>query len=265
MTPAPGLSALVIAQDAATLIDRCVASLSFADEIVVVDGGSVDGTPERARARGARVVKNPWPGFAAQRRFALEQARHAWVFACDADEEVTPGLAAAVRRVVDGDAGTAAGYRVHRRNQFLGAWVDSGPWADDWQLRLARRDAVRVTDAAVHEGYLVDGPVAALAPPLNHYTHPTIAESVRRMNVYTSLEARDRSRRRRVGAADPLLAPAGVFFNYYVVGGCWRAGVRGYLLAATTAMYKSVLYIKTRSLQHPPGGGEAGGRTRAPR
>ncbi len=246
----PGVSALVIAQDAAAQIDRCVASLSFADEIVVVDGGSVDGTAGRARAHGARVIANPWPGFAAQRRFALQQARHAWVFACDADEEVTAELAAAIRRVVDGNTG-AAGYRVHRRNQFLGVWVDRGPWTDDWQLRLARRDAVRVTDAAVHEGYLVNGPVAKLDPPLNHYTHPTIAESVRRMNVYTSLEAPGRARRRRVGVLDPLVAPAGVFFNYYVLKGCWRAGVRGYLLAATTAMYKSVLYVKTRALQDP--------------
>lgn len=247
---APGVSALVIAQNAAGLIERCVASLSFADEIVVVDGGSADGTPELARAAGARVVANPWPGFAAQRRFALDQARHAWIFACDADEEVTPALAAAIRAIVDGPGG-ADGYRVRRRNQFLGAWVDAGPWTDDWQLRLARRDAVRVTDAAVHEGYVVDGPVATLRPVLNHYTHPTIAESVRRMNVYTSLEAHDRARRRGVRVLDPVVAPAGVFFNYYVVKGCWRAGARGFLLAGTTAMYKSVLYVKTRALQHP--------------
>lgn len=264
---ARGVSALVIAQNAAGLIGRCVDSLSFADEVVVVDGGSTDGTAEVARVRGARVVVNPWPGFAAQRRFALAQARRPWVFACDTDEEVPPALAAAIRGVVDG-AGEAAGYRVRRRNQFLGAWVDAGPWTDDWQLRLARRDAVRVTDAAVHEGYEVDGPVAALEGMLHHYTHPTITESVRRLNVYTTLEARDRARRRKIRVLDPFVAPAGVFFNYYVVKGCWRAGVRGYLLAATTAMYKSVLYVKTRALQSPLRDNEGGVRaekgTRAP-
>jgi glycosyltransferase involved in cell wall biosynthesis len=250
---ATGLSALVIAQDAAGIIARCVASLSFADEIVVVDGGSLDDTPAIARARGARVVANAWPGFAAQRRFALSEARHAWVFACDADEEVPPALAAAIRRVVDDPAPGPAGWRVRRRNQFLGAWVEAGPWTDDWQLRLARREAVRVTDAAVHEGYAVDGPVAALEPPLLHYPHPSLAESVRRMNVYTSLEARDRARRRRVRALDPVVAPLGVFVNYYFFKGCWRAGVRGYLLAATTAMYRSILYLKTRALQRGAG------------
>jgi len=250
----PGVSALVIAQNAAGIIGRCVDSLAFADETVVVDGGSSDATREIAAARGARILHNPWPGFAAQRRFALAQARHEWVFVCDADAEVTSELAAAVRAVVESREEGPRGYRVHRRNQFMGAWVDRGPWTDDWQLRLARRGAVRVTEASVHEGYMVDGPVGKLHPPLNHYTHPSLSESIRRMNVYTSLEARDRAGRRRVGALDAAVAPAGVFFNYYVAKGCWRAGVRGYLLAATTAMYKSVLYIKTRELQRKAGG-----------
>ena len=248
----------MIAQDAAGVIARCVDSLSFADEIIVVDGGSTDETAELARAHGARVILNPWPGFAAQRRFALVQARYPWVFACDADEEVTPALANAIREAITAGGNGPAGYRIRRRNQFLGAWVDAGPWVDDWQLRLARRDAVRVTDAAVHEGYAVGGSVGSLEPSLNHYTHPTITESVRRMNVYTSLEAHDRARRRRVRLLDPLVAPAGVFVNYYLIKGCWRAGVRGYLLAATTAMYRSILYIKTRAIQQSArGGGDA--------
>jgi glycosyltransferase involved in cell wall biosynthesis len=252
----PGLSALVIAQNAADIIARCVSSLSFADEIIVVDGGSSDPTAERARAAGARVVLNPWPGFAEQRRFAIAQARHDWVLACDADEEVPPALASDIRAAIQSPALDTAGYRIRRRNQFMGAWVDVGPWTDDWQLRLARRNAVRVTDAAVHEGYAVDGTVGRLDAVLHHYTHPTIAESVRRMNVYTTLEAPGRAGRRRIRPLDPLLAPAGVFWNYYVAKGCWRAGVRGFLLAATTAMYKSVLYIKTRALQEPASVGE---------
>jgi glycosyltransferase involved in cell wall biosynthesis len=249
--PEPGgISALVIAQNAADSIERCVRGLAFADEIVVVDGGSVDATVAAARSLGARVFVHPWPGFAAQRRFALERAAHAWVFVCDADEEVTPALGAAIRAAVaSAERGGPDGYRVRRRNQFLGAWIDVGPWARDTQLRLVRRDAVQVTDASVHEGYRVEGDVTTLEPPLLHYTHPTLSACVARMNAYTTLEARDRRGRRRIHALDPLVLPAGVFLNYYLVKGCWRAGVRGFLLAATTAMYRSVLYVKLRRSQ----------------
>jgi hypothetical protein len=140
-------------------------------------------------------------------------------------------------------------YFVRRRSQFLGAWMDVGPWADDRQLRLFRTAGARVTDASVHEGIQVDGPVAALTSPLFHYTHTTLAGSIHRLNLYTTLEARDRVARRRIHAVDPLFSPAGVFLKYYFVKGCWRAGMRGYLLACTTAIYKMVLYVKIRELQ----------------
>lgn len=247
------LTAIVIAQDSAAHIARCVISLAFAEDVLVVDGGSADATVELAEMHGARVVPNPWPGFAAQRRFALAQASREWVLVCDSDEEVTPGLAREIMSTIAGanrpGANAPAGFRVRRRNQFLGGWMDVGPWSRDWQLRLMRRGAVRVTDTSVHEGYAVDGPVGALSSPLNHYAHPTVSESVQRLNRYTSLEAADRATRRRVGALDALVLPAGVFFNYYVLKGCWRAGVRGFLLASTTAMYKSILYVKIRLLQ----------------
>jgi len=259
--PAPRgpLTAIVIAQNSAAHIVRCVASLAFAEDVLVVDGGSVDATAELAEGHGARVILNPWPGFAAQRRFALGQTSREWVFVCDADEEVTPGLAREIMSTIAGanrpGANAPAGFRVRRRNQFLGGWMDVGPWSRDWQLRLMRRGAARVTETSVHEGYAVDGPVGELSSPLCHYAHPTVSESLQRLNRYTGLEAADRAGRRRVGVLDPLVLPAGVFFNYYVLKGCWRAGVRGFLLASTTAMYKSILYVKIRLLQQDARGG----------
>ena len=241
------LSAVVLTRNNAPIIARCLRSLSFASEIVVVDAESIDGTSSIARSEGARVIERAWPGFAEQRRFALAQARHDWVLVIDSDEEVTTELAREIESVMDNPS--AAGFRVRRRNQFLGKWMDVGPWARDTQLRLFRRDAVRVAGGSVHESYAVDGNVAVLSSPLNHYTHTTIAESVQRLNTYTTLEARDRAARRRIRALDPLLLPPGVFFKYYVSKGCWRAGVEGFLLAAITAMYKSVLYVKMRALQ----------------
>lgn len=245
------LTCIVLAQNSAPILDRCLRSLAFAGDVLVIDGGSHDETVDIARACGARVLVNPWPGFAEQRRFALQHTRHEWTFVCDSDEEVSPELASEIRATLESARGAEAprAYLVPRRSQFLGAWMDVGPWADDRQLRLFRAADARVTDASVHEGIHVDAPVAALTSPLLHYTHTTLAGSIRRLNLYTTLEARDRVTRRRIHAADALFSPAGVFLKYYFVKGCWRAGMRGYLLACTTAIYKMVLYVKIRELQ----------------
>ena len=238
------LSAVVLTQNNAGLIARCLHSLAFADEVVVVDARSSDGTDLIARELGARVVSNPWPGFAEQRRVGIAHARGEWIFMCDSDEEVTPELAGEVLAVV-ARGGASDGYRVHRRNQFLGGWIEHGPWARDTQMRLFRRGAGRITEQSVHEGAAVDGETPVLAGRLLHYAHPTLAESFARGDRYSTLEARDRAGRRRIGAADVLLGPIGAFLRFFVARGCWRDGTRGYLLSATTAMYFGLVYIKT--------------------
>ncbi len=253
VAPRVPVTCAVLAENSSAILARCLRSLAFADDILVVDGGSHDDTVALARSLGARVVVNPWPGFAEQRRVAIGHARHDWVFACDSDEEVSAELARDISALFTHADTSAAGFRVPRRSQFLGAWMDVGPWARDTPLRLFRASAARVTDASVHEGIQVDGGVGMLTSPLFHYTHTTLAESVRRLNEYTTLEARDRAARRPVHALDPLVSPAGVFLKYYVFKGCWRAGMRGYLLAAITAMYKMVLYVKIRELQRGNG------------
>lgn len=242
------LSAVVVAQDVASIIAGCVKSLSFADEIVVVDANSEDGTPDIARRHGARVVSRAWAGFAAQKQFAIDEARGDWVFLCDSDEEVPDALAREVRGVVESRS-PAAGYRVKRKSQFLGEWMLHGPWTNDSVVRLFQKDKGRVADKSVHEGIIVDGEVRGLINELYHYTHPTLTDSIKRLNRYTTLEARDRVGRRKIRLVDPFLPPAGIFFKYYFIKGCWKAGVHGLLLSAVTAMYKSVLYVKIYFLQ----------------
>lgn len=244
------LSAVVLTQNVAGMIERCLRALDFVDEIVVVDAGSADGTDRVARELGARVVSNPWPGFAGQRRVGIDAASGEWVFMCDSDEVATPELASEIGAVVSaGGDGGPDGYRIRRRNHYMGRWIRNGPWAKDYQLRLFRRRAGRVTDQSVHEGVVVEGDTGTLEAPLLHFTHHTLTDSIARINRYTTLEARDRRARRRIGIVDPLVPPAGVFFNYYVRQGCWRDGTPGFLLSATTAIYKSLLYIKIYLLQ----------------
>lgn len=245
------ISAVLASQNSAQVMERCLVSLAFADEIVVVDALSHDGTPDIARRFGARVVPRRWSGFADQKQFAIDQAAGDWIFLCDTDEEVPAALAREIKETV-AQAATAVGYRVKRRNQFLGRWMEVGPWTDDVELRLFKRGSGRMSRSSVHEGVVVQGSVRTLSNVLNHYTHPTVADSVSRLNRYTSLEAVDRIHRRRIRVYDPVLPLIGVFLNYYVAKGCWRAGVRGFLLSVITAMYKSVLYMKLYWLQRLP-------------
>lgn len=214
----------------------------------MVDALSHDDTPAIARRSGAEVYSNPWPGFAAQKQFAIDRARGEWIFLCDTDEEVPGDLADEIRATVDRSE-NADGYRVRRKNQFLGRWITVGPWTDDYELRLFRKSCGEMTRSSVHEGVRVDGETGTLEHLLYHYTHPTISESIERLNRYTSLEARDRADRRKITLLDPVFPPAGVFINYFFVKGCWRAGLHGFLLSAITAMYKSVLYVKIYLLQ----------------
>jgi len=241
------LSAVVITRNEERNIERCLKSLQFADEIVVVDALSEDRTVAIATGLGARVIAREWPGFADQKQFAIDQAEGEWVLLVDADEEVTEALATEIE-VALADAPSAPGFRIQRKNQFLGKWIDHGPWADDFQIRLFRKERGRIARRPVHEGVHIDGEPATLRSPLNHYTHQTLSESVHRMNVYTTLEAAERVSRRKIRVFDVIFPPTGVFLRYYF-GGCWRAGMQGFLLAATTAMYKSILYLKILLLQ----------------
>jgi glycosyltransferase involved in cell wall biosynthesis len=257
------LSAVVIAQNAASIIERCLNSLQFADEIVVVDALSHDGTQDIARRCGARVVSNRWPGFAKQSQFAIDQAKGEWVFRCDTDEVVSDELATEIRETI-AQSTAADGYRVRRKNQFLGEWILVGPWADDVKTRLYKNGRAKVSQVSVHEGEIVDGTVRTLENELLHYTHPTVAESIQRLNWYTTLEAGDRAGRRRITLIDPIVPPIGVFINYYFRRGCWRAGMHGFLLSAITAMYKSILYVKIYWLQRSSRAKKANGITPVP-
>jgi hypothetical protein len=144
---------------------------------------------------------------------------------------------------------TYDGYRLRRKNKFLGKWILVGPWSNDVETRLYKRGRAKISQAQVHMGEIVDGTVGWLENRLHHDAHPTLSLSIGRLNWYTTLEAGDRVGRRRIHLIDAVLPPIGVFFNYFLRRGCWRAGVHGFLLSAITAMYRSVLYIKLYLLQ----------------
>lgn len=235
--PRPRCSAVVITLNEAARLRACLESVRWADEIVVVDAESTDATAAIAREFTDRVLVRPWPGFAAQKNFALAQATGDWVLSVDADEEITPGLAAEIRARL-GAGSEAAGYRIPRRNIFWGRWVRHGGLYPDWQLRLFRRGRGRVVERAVHEAVEVDGPVERLAGALVHHSYESVEEFVTRAQRYATLAAQDLLRQgQRAGPWELATRPLGRFLAMYLLRGGFLDGTRGLLLAGLYAYY----------------------------
>jgi len=231
----------------------CLESVSFADEIVVIDAESTDKTVSLAREFTDKVWTRPWPGFAVQKNFALEQATGDWVLSLDADERVTPELAARIRSVLQAD-GPAAGYLIPRRNIFWGAWVRHGGLYPDHQLRLFRRGAGRFVENAVHESVQVEGAVLRVPEAMLHQSYRDLEDFVRRSNRYSTLAAADWLRRgRRVSVPGLIMKPLGRFLSMYIVQGGFLDGWRGLVLAILYAEYVFLRMAKAWEAQRAPG------------
>lgn len=185
-----GVTIAIIAQDEEANIADCLESVAWADEVIVVDGGSRDRTPEIAAAMGAQVRHNPWPGFSAQWDLAISLANRDWVMLLAADERVTPALAEEIRNVAASD-GHYDGYRIPRQTYFIDHAMRGCGWHDQLELRLFRRGHGRMDGRLVHEQLIVDGPIGLLKGGLAHYSHPTVRDYIDNLNRCTSLEAEE--------------------------------------------------------------------------
>jgi len=247
------LSVTVIAWNEEERLRGCLDSVGWADEIVVVDAESTDKTVSLARDFTDKVWVRPWPGFAAQKNFALDQAAGTWILSLDADEQVTPELGERIKAIVKDD-GPADGYLIPRRNLFWGTWVRHGGLYPDYQLRLFRRGAGRFVENSVHESVTVTGRVETLAEPLLHQSYRDLEDFVRRSNRYSTLAASDWLRRgRQVGVMDLIMKPLGRFLSMYIVQRGFLDGWRGLVLAILYAEYVFLRMAKVWEARRAPG------------
>jgi len=231
------VSVTIIAWNEEDLLKACLESVGWADEIIVIDAESTDKTVQVAREFTDKIWVRPWPGFAAQKNFALEQADGEWILSLDADERVTPELRSRIDAIVRA-GGPADGYSIPRRNLFWGAWVRHGGLYPDYQLRLFRRGAGRFVDSAVHESVLVAERVEKVVEPLLHHSYRGLDDFVTRSNRYSTLAAAELVKRgdrpRLLGLA---LRPLGRFLSMYVLRVGFLDGWRGFVLAVLYANY----------------------------
>ncbi len=238
------LSAVLIACNEEKKIQACLDALQFADEVIVVDSGSHDRTPEIARKAGARVFTRLLDNFAAQRNYAMSLAEGEWVLFVDADERVTLELRVQIEKTVR-DPEAADGYELFRVNHIFGGPMKYGASGSDSPLRLARKSKAH-WEGLVHEKLVVEGKTGRLERELQHVTYQTLDEYFSKFNLFTSLDAREMLRK-----GEPLpsifkmvLRPLAEFFYYYVLRQGFRDGRRGFVYQVLSSFYIFVKYVK---------------------
>lgn len=243
-----GISALVITWNEEKNIRRCLESLSFADEIIVLDSFSSDRTVEIARQFTEKVFQREFVGFSDQRNAALELATNEWIFIVDADEVVTPELASAIQEAVLTDE--YDGYRIPRLTVFLGREIWHCGWYPDYSIRLARRDKIYIPPRLVHESILVNGRVKTLKPHLLHYSYPTLSEYARKMVLYATTGAKQKMRDgERFRISDLLLRPAFAFIRMFIWKLGFLDGIHGLVLSTLTAYSTALRYAMLWEMQ----------------
>jgi glycosyltransferase involved in cell wall biosynthesis len=239
------ISATIITFNEAENIREACASVAWADEIVVVDSESIDNTRKIATECGARVIVNPWPGFAAQKHFAAEAATHDWIFSLDADERVSPELQSSIEALRENDEALLAdGYRIPRRAFYLGRWIRGGGWYPDYQLRLFRRTHGSWAPRLIHESVTMKpgAKVETLSGDLLHYSmrdpahhRQMIEERYAPLGAQQMFADGKRTSRAALALAGPL-----TYLRSLVLKGGWRDGRAGLTIAKLAAHHAAL-------------------------
>ena len=249
------ITATIITLNEAEHIRTACESVSWADEILVVDSGSTDRTGEIARECGARFIEREWPGFAAQKQFAAEQAKHEWIFSLDADERVSDELHSSIEDLLfTNEVQLADGYFMARRAFYMGRWIRGGGWYPDRQLRLYKKSRGRWEGAHIHESVKMspDARLEFLTGDILHYPGSDAAEHHRLIGErYAPLAARQmfEQGRRTSPAQIAVMGPA-AFIRSFVLKGGFRDGLAGFSIAAFAAHHAFLKYLMLWELQN---------------
>ena len=251
MRPNDSLAVVIVARNEAARIGACIASAAFADEVLVLDSGSTDGTDALAEAAGARVVVTDWPGYGPQVARGFSLATSDWVLSLDADERIPPPLQAEILTAIA--SGAKDGYRIPRWSEFCGKVLHHGGWRPDRTLRLARRAKAGFTSDFLHAHMTVDGAVGDLGHSLIHLSYPDVHDVLDKLDRYSSGSARDMHARGKEASLSKAIAHGlFAFVRTYLLKLGFLDGRHGLMLAIYNAEYAYYKYVKLMFMQSPP-------------
>jgi glycosyltransferase involved in cell wall biosynthesis len=252
MVPVTGL---LIVKNEQEFIERALNSLLWCDEILVVDSYSTDETPRicmdanRPWASRIRFIQKEWMGFSAQRNFAVDQARHDWIFFLDGDEQCSVELAAKIRHTVTGSGQLRGVFKVRRQEFFIGKPIRHGIWNPSYHERLFHREGVRFI-GEVHEGISGGTPLGQIEEPIIHVEDLKIERFLVKLNHYTTLQAEEDYRRGlRTGFARILLSFPAMLYKNYIYYGAWKDGREGLIISILEGISRTVRHLKIWQIQ----------------
>ncbi len=245
MANRPPLSVVIITLNEEHNIARCIKSLTWADEVIVVDSGSQDRTQNIARELGARVLEHKWEGYGQQKNWAASQCKYPWIFYVDADEETTPALRTEIEIFLTEGKYQAAAFP--RRTWFLGRWIKHGGWYPNILTRLAHRDHSRWTEPAVHESLEVKGSIYQMQEDLLHYTFRDVGDQVSTNIKFAKLGAKVAKQRGECGSLYRIITkPLAKFLETYLWKRGFLDGVPGFVISINAAHSQFMKYVELR-------------------
>lgn len=244
------LSVVIITKNAAAHIVRCLTSVSWADEVIILDSGSVDDTLTLARQFTDKIfINTDWQGFGVQKNRALDYAQGTWILSLDADEEVTPALQHAIIDALHAPQHSA--FYLPRQSRYCERWIIHSGWSPDYVLRLFRRETARFSDDLVHEQlHLLVGTQGRLETPLLHYSFSSLEEVLAKVDTYSTASAKMRFRQGKRGSLrQAILHGMWTFFRTYILRAGFLDGREGFMLAVSNAEGTYYRYLKLMYLQ----------------
>lgn len=246
------ISACITAFNEEDKIEACLKSLTWCDEIVVVDSFSTDRTVEICKKYTDKVVQHPWGGYIAQKNYIRGLAACPWILFVDADEVVSDGLRKEIEAEFEKGPGETVGYDFPRLVHYLGMWIRHGEWYPDRKLRLFRKDRGHSAGQEPHDRVVVDGPVKSLKSPLYHFTYDDMADHIDTLNRFSGISAREKAAAgMKFRLADLLFRPVWRFFKAYFLKRGFLDGKAGLVIAGMSSFGVFVKYAKLMELKRP--------------